>query len=817
MDGVSKREPGRRKRASRAVRKNAASTPETAAGAIVPASTGRRVSRLVLVAAVAVAAFGAVASVLWLRSTSSHVHPRRVVLISIDTLRADHLGCYGYEHARTPNIDALAREGTLFENAASATPLTLPAHSSIMTGRTPLHHGIIDNFGFRLPPSETTLAERLEQAGMATGGFVGSFVLDSRWGISQGFQTYFDHFDSPSESGTALSSHQRTADQVLEPALRWMEQQGDRPFFAFVHFFDPHTPYAPPERIRASFPDTDVGRYDGEIAFVDEQVGRLFAFLEEKHLYEDALIVLMGDHGESLGDHGESTHGLFIYDATMHVPLIMRGPGVAPHQRIPGQVRSIDVMPTVLALLGLTPSSDVDGVSLEALLEGRARDLNLTAYVESHYARLHFGWAPLRGLRIARFKFIDAPKAELYNLKTDPGETRNLASERAGAVSELAAELERLRGGESPRLALTPADPATEAKLRSLGYLTSTARSVPVTQESSLPDPKDEIDTFNRVTEATVANLTGDFDKASSLLGAVVKDDPDVMIAYMMLGNIRLRQKDYRAAESIFRNALERNDESVEGTYGLALAYKGEGKLDEAAAGFQKVLGLDQNQVRAVYQLAEVRLAQGRPGEAERLLEERLAVEADSSLRLVLAQAFLTQGRKDDAATVLHDAERDDPANPLVQLNLGNLLLEDGKVDEALATYRRAESLDEKDAQIANALGNALARHGEEAASLEAFRKATELDPNFAPARNNLGIALARGGSYPEAEKAFRRAIELDPDYAEAYNNLAFLYLQTGSARRAIPLLRRALALEPGYAQARRNLEEAIRRGSGPS
>lgn len=739
-----------------------------------------------------------------------------MILISIDTLRADHLGCYGYKAARTPNIDRLAAEGTLFENAATATPLTLPAHSSIMTGRTPLHHGIIDNFGFRLPASETTLAETLESNGMATGGFVGSFVLDSRWGIAQGFDTYFDHFDTPSQSKTALSGHQRPADQVLEPALEWMKQQGDHPFFAFVHFFDPHTPYTPPPRFRALFPDTDVGRYDGEIAFVDEQLGRLFSFLKERNLYQNTLIVLMGDHGESLGEHGEAGHGLFIYDATIHIPLMMRGPGVSPSNRVAGQVRSIDVMPTILALLGVAPRSDVDGVSLEPLLEGKSRDLNLTAYVESHYAQLHFGWAPLRGLRTDRFKFIDAPRAELYDLRSDPHETENLASKRGNVVSALTDELRSLRAGEAPPAEVAPADPATEEKLRSLGYLTTTARRVPPAEEKSAPDPKDKIDTFNRVTNATIANLLGDFDKASSLLSAVIRDDPGVMVAYMMLGNIRLRQKDYPDAERIFRQALQRNDQSVEGAYGLALAYKGQNKLDEAASGFQKVLELDKNQVRAIYQLAEVRLAQGRPADAERLVRDRLAIEGNSSLRLVLAQALLSQNQRDAASRVLKEAERDDPSNALVPLNIGNLLLEDGRVDEAIAAYRRAQSLDEKDAEIANALGNALARRGEDASSLQAFRKATELDPDLAPAQNNLGIALARGGQAQEAEKAFRRAIELDRDYAEAYNNLAFLYLQMGFAHRAIPLLRRAVALKPDYRQARDNLQEALRRNSAP-
>jgi arylsulfatase A-like enzyme len=284
----------------------------------------------------------------WRRHSS---RPTHVVLVSIDTLRADHLGCYGYARARTPNIDRLASESVVFDNAATATPLTLPTHSSLLTGLTPLRHGVVDNFGFRLDASVTTLAETLRAQGFATGGFVGSFVLDSRFGIAQGFDTYFDHFDAPSANGRPLSAHQRPANEVLEPALEWIDRQGARPFFAFLHFFDAHTPYTPPEPYRSSFPDDDVGRYDAEIAFVDEQLGRLVRELDARGILEDTAIVVVGDHGESLGDHGEATHGLFIYDATVRVPLLVRAPGFRAG-RARAQVRTIDVMPTVLDLGG---------------------------------------------------------------------------------------------------------------------------------------------------------------------------------------------------------------------------------------------------------------------------------------------------------------------------------------------------------------------------------------------------------------------------------------------------------------------------------
>jgi arylsulfatase A-like enzyme/Flp pilus assembly protein TadD len=748
------------------------------------------------------------------RVSPSPRRARRVILISIDTLRADHLGCYGYRAARTPHIDGLAAEGALFEDAVTATPLTLPAHSSIFTGRTPLQHGIVDNFGFRLPAAETTLAEELKTHGFATAGFAGAFVLDARWGIAQGFDSYYDRFDAPSRSATALGSHERPADEVLRPALEWIALQGDRPFFAFLHFFDPHAPYDPPPPFREAFGGGDVARYDAEVAFVDSQVGELLAFLKSRGIYEDSLIVLLGDHGESLGEHGEATHGLFVYDATIRVPLVVRGPAVGSKTRVAAQVRTVDVMPTILGLLDLEPAAGIEGRSLEPLLDGRERDLDLAAYIESHYGRLHLGWAPLRGLRTGRFKFIEAPTRELYDLGSDRAETTNLARSESRAVDALAAELTRLRAAPvKPRLEAAGRDPKTERMLRSLGYITSAAPAT-AEAEDGLPDPKDRIGIFGLLNEAIDLNLEGDIEGATARLREVLREDAGVMLAYLMLGNIHLQRKDYRAAEEVFRNALARDERNVEAAYGLALAHQGSGKLVPADAGFRRVLELDPDQVRAAFQLAEVNLALGRPAEAERILSERLALAPDSSLRLVLADALLRQEKRDAAWAILRDAERDDGANAMVHLNIGNMLLEEDRADEALRAYRRARELDPDSAEIANALGNALARRGEDAFALEAFREAAELDPGYAPARNNLGIALARSGRLSEAEEAFARAIEIDPDYAEAYNNLGFLHLQKGAFARSIPLLRRAVALKPDYLQARRNLEEAIRRAA---
>ena len=737
--------------------------------------------------------------------------PRNVILVSIDTLRADRLGTYGYKPIRTPHIDRIAREGVVFENAATATPLTLPAHASIFTGRTPLRHGVIDNFGSLLAEDEQTLAEALAARGFATAGFVGAFVLDSRWGVAQGFDTYFDRFDPRGRvPATPLASSERPGNEVLEPALEWIGRQGERPFFCFIHFFDPHTPYAPPEPYRSRYGPETLGLYDGEVAFADSLVGELVSALEEQGVYEDTLMIVMGDHGESLGDHGEMTHGLFIYDATTRVPLILRSPGVDGGARIAAQVRTIDVMPTVLDLLEIETPAVVEGTSLRPLLGDPAASLGLTAYMESHYSQSYFGWAPLVGLRSERYKFIEAPREELYDLQVDPGETGNLAGEKPELVKQFSESLSRLT--EKRAIADEPIvliDPETEQRLQSLGYITTRIDS-PAPEGGTLPDPKDKIDLFNRFTEAWESAQLGKADQAVKLLSSVLEEDPSVLLAYYMLGNIQLQHRSYDRAELVFRDALTVDESSFEASYGLALALKGRGRTDDAARAFERCLELKPKSVRSAYQLAEVRLAQGKPGEAEKTARKALQAVSNTSLRLTLADALLAQERKEEAMDILRQSEVEDPENVLVHLSMGNLLFDQGDVDGAQQSFQKVTRLAPDDARGFNALGNALASKGEAGEAYLMFRKAVEADALFAPAQNNLGIALAGQGKDGEAERAFRQAISSDPSYAEAYNNLGFLYLRAGAVQQAIPLFRKALGLRPDYGQARANLDAAL-------
>src|SRR5262249_7101244 len=331
-----------------------------------------------------------------------------LLFITLDTTRADRIHAYGFEGIETPNLDRLAREGVLFEQAVAPAPLTLPAHSSIFTGEFPPAHGVRDNGGFFLDDRETTLAERLRARGFATGGFVGAYVLDHKWGIAQGFQTYFDDFDLSKYQSLSLGSVDRPGNEVADKALAWLDRVSRSRFFGWVHFYDAHSPYTPPEPFKSEYARRP---YLGEIAFVDSQVGRLLAYLDDHNLMKKTVVVAMGDHGESLGEHGESTHGFFIYQSTTRVPLLVRAPydAMLGGRRVADVVRSVDILPTVLELVGVNTGEHFAGASLVPLMTGARKELGLAAYSEAIYPRFHFGWSDLRALPAGGYRVIAAP------------------------------------------------------------------------------------------------------------------------------------------------------------------------------------------------------------------------------------------------------------------------------------------------------------------------------------------------------------------------------------------------------------------------
>jgi arylsulfatase A-like enzyme len=401
--------------------------------------------------------------------------PDGVLVITLDTTRADRLSPYGFMDATMPALERLAHEGVVFDRATSVAPLTLPAHTSLFTGLIPPKHGVRDNGDPALSHAHTTLAEVLSNRGFHCGAFVGSVVLDADRGLARGFEIY-----RGAVPFKTAKLPERRADEVVADAVRWLDQVGDSPYFLWVHLYDAHRPYDPPEPYRSSIADP----YVGELLFVDSQIGRLLGVLEGRKMLDRTIVVVAADHGESLGEHGERDHGIFVYDSVIRIPLIVRAPGLFP-RRVAEPVRLTDVVPTVLSMLGL-PSPPTDGVNLSELMAGRKPHLHLDAYSESLYPE-RFGWSGLRALSDGRFKVIDAPHPELYDLERDPFEHDNIYDERGGAAAALHVRLRAMTGDRAPARAVSG---DLRERLTSLGYVGAGPVSG-VKSGGAAPDPKD--------------------------------------------------------------------------------------------------------------------------------------------------------------------------------------------------------------------------------------------------------------------------------------------------------------------------------------
>lgn len=686
-----------------------------------------------------------------------------LLVITLDTTRADRLGAYGWPHSATPELDRLAAEGVVFEHASAPAPLTLPAHSSLFTSKYPPAHGVRDNGGFFLDERETTLAERLKAAGVRTGGFVGAYVLDRRWGIGQGFDTYFDNFDPSKFDTPSLADVERPASEVTDHALEWLQSVAGSRFFGWVHFYDPHSPYAPPEPYRAEFADRP---YLGEIAYVDAQVGRLRAYLERARLLDRTIIVVLGDHGESLGEHGEGTHGFFIYESVLRVPLLIRAPyGGLRGRRVSDRVRSVDVAPTAMELLGLPAPRDVEGRSLVPLMTGAVRELGLAAYAEAVYPQYHFGWSDLRSLTDGRFKFIEAPKPELYDLEADPQETRNLYAERQGLAGRMAAALDATAGkGRSDVKPANDVDPEARSRLAALGYI-GTFTAPPATDRALLADPKDKIELFNLIMTARERiHDEHDPDGGLEALRAVVAKDPAVVDAWVMMGNEYSRRRDFTRALQSFQRALALKPDYDLAVFNLANVYRTMGRDEEALVGYRRLLALSPGNAEAHQQVAQILVDHGHLGEARQ--------ELNRALELI-------------------------PAMAAARNTLGALRLKEGDVAAGEREIRAALQQN-PDLRMAHFnLAVAAEQRGDFPAALAEYQREIERYPANYMAQFNLGRLHERMGNTAGQTAAYRAAIAANPDFAEGHLFLSKLLLDAGRLDDARTMALKGLALKP--------------------
>jgi len=617
-----------------------------------------------------------------------------ILFITIDTLRADRLGVYGATNVETPNIDRLAREGAWARHSTVHVPLTRPSHISIFTGRYPAEHGIRDNVAPTLAPDVPLLAEIFQREGFSTAAFVSSVVLTRQSGLARGFGHYSDTFEIGEDDARFLNTIQKRGDIVTAEAIAWLREHPR--FFAWVHLYDPHDPYEPPGRYAVQYAERP---YDGEVAWSDELVGRLVTALREAQRLENTLVIVTSDHGEGLGEHGEDVHGYFVYESTLRVPLVLRGPGVAPGTRIDTLTRSVDLFPTLLELAGIrtgVPASS--GRSLAAALRGE-RIGDEPSFAESLLPLVHFGWSDLRTVRDGRWKYILAPRPELYDLERDPAEANNLADREP-------ARARAMRSGLDDRLRLEQraarTDAAREAvppdlleKLGALGYLSPGG---PSSTKASGADPKDKLEEYKALNtlmrRGLIALREGRPAETLDQLGGLVRRGVDSFEVHYYRGRAFTALKRWRDAESSYAKATEKLPAYSAAWRGLAESRVALRDLHGAAAAYEKLVSMSPRDALAQVQLGEVYRDMGRPDEAARLMQTAVKIDPGpasywNSLGMVLGGA----GRMADAERAFAEAAARDADNAEYVYNRGLALQRLGRGVEAIAQFQRAADM----------------------------------------------------------------------------------------------------------------------------
>jgi len=774
-----------------------------------------------------------------------------LLLITIDTCRADGVGCLGNGRIRTPNLDALAARGVAFTQAVCQAPTTLPSHASIFTGLYPSAHGVRDNGRFRLGEAATTLTELLRDAGYRTGAFVGAFPVAAQFGLAQGFEVYSDEMPRLRFRGhTAMP--ERPAPDVTARAIEWLSRQGAEPFLAWVHYFDPHWPYEPPEPYRSLYADHP---YEGEIAFVDAEIGRLLAALEDGGLADETLVVAMSDHGEGLGEHLEFSHSVLVYDGTIRIPLVIGPAGAAGSTAAGGalvtsQARSIDVMPTALDILGIPAPPGLDGVSLRG--DGGPVPLEeRLSYLETYTPWYGFQWSPLRGLRSDGWKYIEAPRSELYDLAADPREATNVLATRARKGNDWRRALAEI-GVERGASTETEMDAETIEKLRSLGYVgmgRAVASSRPRGADARLANPMKMIDTYFYFLAPAAGHYGhGEFAAAVALCDSALAHDPTNLQALVTRSHALYRLGRLDEARASYERILTLDPESVGAHFSLAAIAYVRGDHEAAERGYRFVLSVEPGIVEARHDLALALKASGRAAEAETLLREAVAVDPDfTPAHKSLGNLYLEQGRDREALAAYLDGLMAEPTNREVEGMVLSLVANDTLGEGALRGLEEAYRADPKSERTRLALievafalsrkerARALVAEGLAAAPSAALHRlrawmnrtegrddlavrdleeAVRLEPRSAAAHAGLAAFYRSRGRLEDARREYDAALAIDARFEPALVGLGNILAEWKQLGRAIGLWERALLENPESA-ARENLETARRMLAG--
>ncbi len=688
-----------------------------------------------------------------------------VILVTVDTLRADRIGCYGFEGVETPTMDLFARRGVRFEHCVSQTPLTFPSHTSLFTGTLPVFHGIRDNGGFYVPPELQTMAELFQAKGYETAAFVAAYVLDSKWGLNQGFDYYFDQFDLSRFENVSLGSVQRPGNEVMDEALGWLEKKKGGRFFLWIHLYDPHTPYEPPDPFDLRYSSHP---YLGEIAFTDTQLARLWSFCEANGLLEDLFLVFASDHGESLGEHQEGTHGFFVYEEAVHVPLIV----VTPFERLQSVSRQevvslVDVLPTICEMNELEIPPEVQGRSLVPLFFSDKIKARRLAYSETFYPRFHYGWSELQSIRDGRFKLIVAPVPELYNLVEDPEEQKNLVYLEKEVFQRMSAEAVtffREAGRGAFQMDVKKIDEETREKLAALGYIGSFIDESQL-KGKRLGDPKDKIGVFNELSRARELGMGDGAEEAISIIGKIIAEDPDIGAAYFTLGNIYFRTRKFPEAIAAFNKSLELKPDDTGAVINIANSYVGMGMPEEAVHFVSKYMEKGFTDSQLYFLLGNLNYLQKNYDRAIPFFEECLSRNSESAAsHNILGAIYIVLDDPEKAEAHLRLAATTMPRLANVNYNLAQLREKQGRINEAA----------------------------------ESYLKEIESSPQHFKAMYNLSRLFRIQGRPDEESVWLQKTIETNPDFPLSYFYLARILLNRGERlEEAVDLVKKGLGLNP--------------------
>ena len=616
-----------------------------------------------------------------------------VLLVTIDTLRADYLSCYDKTHVQTPHIDRLASKGILFERAFAHNVVTLPSHINILTGTYPFYHGVRDNAGFRLSEESLLISEILKQQGYNTAAFIGAFPLDDRFGLNQGFDLYDDFYGDTAHAHDMFFV-ERTADDMVDIALDWIKKQDDSPWFCWVHLFDPHSPYDPPQAFKEEYPND---HYGGEVAFVDQELGRLFTAIDAEKDQNKSLIIITSDHGESLGEHGELTHGVFAYNSTLRIPLIIYQPQVLPEAKIIRQtVGHIDILPTVLDLLDIKISDVIQGKSLLPLIKNPSVWRVEDCYFESLSPNLNRNWAPLHGLIRGNHKYISLPIPELYDLDKDFSERQNLARIEIPTVKSLKNGLDVFLGkGARPLAYRKPIDRDTRERLRSLGYISGTTDTASKKTFTAEDDPKNLIDLDRKMQEGSMAFQRGELEKAIELFEDILKERPDYGVIYDNLAHVYRENGQLVRAIELLEKAAELGVADASLMSRLAIYYQEANRLEKAKTLLEGLVRSNPYDVETLNYLGVTYWKLKSYEQAKEVFSKAIALDKGyARVHNNLASVYLSQKNFTQAEKHLQDALSYDPNLASAHNGMGVVLENQNMLKEASEHWKKAVELD---------------------------------------------------------------------------------------------------------------------------